>query len=149
MCSQLSGIAGLFAAAFRVSRRNEITELLSRLNWSRIVGDSDKELGELLRSLMRELYAELTDLDARIRSSDLRLREIFRNSEQCQRLGAIEGIGPVTPTVMVSAVGDRSSFSHGRQFAAWLGLVPKQRSSGGRQRLFGISNEAIGIYAHY
>ena len=50
-----------------------------------------------------------------------------------------EGIGPVTATALIAAVGDRSCFKNGRQFAAWLGLVPKQRSSGGRARLFGIS----------
>ena len=65
--------------------------------------------------------------------------ELYRNSEICQRLGKVEGIGPVTATALIAAVGDRSSFKNGRQFAAWLGLVPKQRSSGGRARLFGIS----------
>jgi transposase len=54
-------------------------------------------------------------------------------------LGKIEGIGPVTATALIAAVGDRSFFKNGRQFAAWLGLVPKQRSSGERARLFGIS----------
>jgi transposase len=63
----------------------------------------------------------------------------LRNSEICQRLGKGEGIGPATATALAAAVGDRSSFKNGRQFAAWLGLVPKQRSSGGRARLFGIS----------
>jgi transposase len=57
----------------------------------------------------------------------------------CQRLGKIEGIGPVTATALIVAVGDPKCFKNGRQFAAWLGLVPKQRSSGGRARLSGIS----------
>ena len=48
----------------------------------------------------------------------------YRNSEICQRLGKVEGIGPVTATALVAAVGDRSSFKNGRQFAAWLGLCP-------------------------
>src|SRR5258708_38834775 len=61
------------------------------------------------------------------------------NSEICQRLGKVEGIGPVTATALMAAVGDRSSFKNGRQFAAWLGLVPKQRSSGGPARHIGIS----------
>jgi transposase len=70
---------------------------------------------------------------------DRKIRELYRNSEICQRLGKVEGIGPVTATALVAAVCDRGSFKNGRQFAAWLGLMPKQRSSGGRARLFGIS----------
>jgi transposase len=81
----------------------------------------------------------MAEIDDRIATYDRRIREIFRASEQCQRLGKIEGIGPVTATALIAAVGDRTCFKNGRQFAAWLGLVPKQRSSGGRARLFGIS----------
>src|SRR5271157_981029 len=101
--------------------------------------DEDRTLNPLVRSLMRELRQELAELDARIADYDRKIRELYRNSEICQRLGKVEGIGPVTATALVAAVGDRSSFKNGRQFAAWLGLVPKQRSSGGRARLFGIS----------
>jgi transposase len=104
-----------------------------------IVGNINDGLSEMVRALMRELQAELAELDARIAAYDRRIKEIFRASEQCQRLGKIEGIGPVTATALIAAVGDRSGFKNGRQFAAWLGLVPKQRSSGGRARLFGIS----------
>ena len=107
---------------------------------AKIVGDNeDRALNPLVRSLMGELREELTELDARIAGYDRKIRELYRNSEICQRLGKVEGIGPVTATALVAAVGDRSSFKNGRQFAAWLGLVPKQRSSGGRARLFGIS----------
>ena len=107
---------------------------------ARIAGDDeDCALNPVVRSLMRELREELTELDARIAGYDRKIRELYRNSEICQRLGKVEGIGPVTATALVAAVGDRSSFKSGRQFAAWLGLVPKQRSSGGRARLFGIS----------
>jgi transposase len=104
-----------------------------------IIGSSDDGLSDLVRSLMRDLQLEMAELDARVTSYDRRIREIFRNSEQCQRLGKIEGIGPVTATALIAAVGNRTCFKNGRQFAAWLGLVPKQRSSGGRARLFGIS----------
>lgn len=69
-----------------------------------------------------------------LQTYDRRIREIFRTSEQCQRLGKIEGIGPVTTAALIAAVGDRSCFKNGRQFAAWLGLVPMQGA-----RLFGIS----------
>jgi transposase len=105
-----------------------------------IVGDNeDRALNRLVRALMGELREELIELDARIAGYDRKIRELYRYSEICQRLGKVEEIGPVTATALISAVGDRSSFKSGRQFAAWLGLVPKQRSSGGRARSFGIS----------
>jgi hypothetical protein len=84
---------------------------------------------------------------ARIAGYDRKIREPYRNSEICQRLGKVEGIGPVTATALIAAVGDRSSFKNGRPFAAWLGLVPKPRSSGGHARLFGISNVEPAICA--
>ena len=56
----------------------------------------------------------------------------------CLRLGKIEGVGPLSATALMAAVGDRQGFNNGRQLAAWIGRVPKQRSSGGRDRLFGI-----------
>src|SRR6516165_5623670 len=122
-----------------------------------ITGHATDDLNKLVRVLILETQAELMELDRRIASCDRRIRELYRTSELCQRLGEIEGIGPVTATALVAAVGDRSCFKNGRQFAAWLGLVPKQRfkngrqfaawlglvpkqrSSGGRHRLFGIS----------
>ena len=104
-----------------------------------ITGHVTDDLNTLVRVLIMEVQGELMELDRRIASDDQRIRELYRTSELCQRLGQIEGIGPVTVTALVAAVADRSCFKNGRQFAAWLGLVPKQRSSGGRNRLFGIS----------
>jgi transposase len=104
-----------------------------------IIGDAKNRLNGLLRTLMGELRQELSELDCRIAGYDRRIRELYRNSEPCQRLGKVEGIGPITATALIAAVGDRKCFKNGRQFAAWLGLVPKQRSSGGRARLVGIS----------
>jgi transposase len=129
-------VRGLLAEHGIVIAR-DITQL--RRGLAEIIAGCDDDLGELVRSLMWDLREELAELDRRIASYDRRIREIFRNSEACQRLGKIEGIGPITATALIAAVGDRTCFKNGRQFAAWLGLVPKQRSSGGRARLFGIS----------
>jgi transposase len=104
-----------------------------------IVGDSNGNLPHLVRALIGETLEELDELEGRIAGYDRRIRELYRNSELCLRLGKIEGIGPMTATALLAAVGNRQCFKNGRQFAAWLGLVPKQRSSGGRARLFGIS----------
>jgi transposase len=110
-----------------------------RRGLAEITGNSADDLNKLVRVFVMEAQAELTEIDRRIASCDRRIRELYRASELCRRLGEIEGIGPVTATALVAAVGDRSCFKNGRQFAAWLGLVPKQRSSGERHRLFGIS----------
>jgi transposase len=97
-----------------------------------LVGDNkDRALNPMVRALMGELREELIELDTRIAGYDRKIREFYRNSEICQRLGKVEGIGPVTATALIAAVGDRSSFKNGRPFADWLGLVPRQRSSGG------------------
>jgi transposase len=106
---------------------------------SEIVEGDERVLGGLLKELVFEIHQELAALDERISSYDRRIRNLFRTNEMCQRIGKIEGIGPITATALVAAVGDQSCFKNGRQFAAWLGLVPKQRSSGGKSRLFGIS----------
>ncbi len=95
--------------------------------------------GELFVDMLRDIREELIELDARLAGYNQRIKRLFRSSEMCHRIGQIEGIGPITATALVAAVGDKSCFKNGRQFAAWLGLVPKQHSSGGKARLFGIS----------
>ncbi|WP_412766547.1 transposase [Burkholderia pseudomallei] len=63
---------------------------------------------------------------------------MFKASETCQRIAQIEGVGPKTATAIVAAVSDPKDFRNGRHFAAWLGLVPRQSSSGDRTHLLGI-----------
>ena len=99
----------------------------------------DGGLSRMFREPLRDIHQELAELDCRIADYDRRIRNLFRNNEMCQRIGKIEGIGPITSTALVAAVGDRSCFRNGRQFAAWLGLVSRQKSSGDKARLFGIS----------
>src|SRR5271157_3270184 len=105
----------------------------------RIIDDEANGLNSIVRALIGELREELSDLDGRITIYDRKIINLYRMSEACQRLGEVEGIGPITATALVAAAGDGKCFKNGRQFAAWIGLVPKQRSSGGRSRLLGIS----------
>lgn len=79
------------------------------------------------------------DLDKRVEELDEEIARLFRNDSACQRIGEIEGVGPLIATAMVSAIGDGRSFKNGRELSAWLGLVPRQESSGGKTRLLGIS----------
>ena len=129
-------VRGLLAEHGVVVAR-DITRLRRAL--SEIADGEDGGLGQMFRDLLRDIHEELMELDCRISGYNRRIRSLFRSNEMCQRIGKIEGIGPITATALVAAVGDRSCFKNGRQFAAWLGLVPKQRSSGGKARLFGIS----------
>lgn len=99
----------------------------------------DDGVPDMIRELVIEIREELAGLDKRIASFNCKIRVLFRTNEACQRIGRIEGIGPITATALVAAAGDQSCFRNGREFAAWLGLVPRQRSSGGKARLFGIS----------
>jgi transposase len=104
-----------------------------------ILADLDNELTALAREAITELHDLLRDLDRRIASFDQKIERIFRASEACQRIGRIKGVGPKTATAVVAAVGDGAEFKNGRHLAAWLGLVPRQFSSGDRTVLMGIS----------
>ena len=104
-----------------------------------ILADAENELTDLAREAIAELHDLLVDLDRRIVSFDKKLDRIFRSSEACQRIARIKGVGPKTATAVVAAIGDGSEFKNGRHLAAWIGLVPRQHSSGQRTVLLGIS----------
>ncbi len=104
-----------------------------------ILADLDNELTALAREALNELYDLFRDLDRRIHSFDLKIDRVFRGSEACQRIAKIKGIGPKTATAIIAAIGDGSEFKNGRHLAAWVGLVPRQFSSGDRRVLMGIS----------
>jgi transposase len=99
----------------------------------------DNGLPGKMRELLLELQEELQEHDAHLTRLDAGLQREAREDERVQRLLAVEGIGPISATAIVSAVGDARQFSSARQFAAWLGLVPSQHSSGGKERLGSIS----------
>jgi transposase len=104
----------------------------------KLEADKDK-LTALSQELFWKLVQEFVDLEQRIASYQEQLEGLATTHPECQRLMTIPGIGPITATALVAAVGDVGVFKNGRQFAAWLGLVPKQHSTGGQTRLLGIS----------
>jgi transposase len=104
-----------------------------------ILSDLDNELTDLAREAIGELYDLFRDLDSRITSFDRKIDRVFRDSEACQRIARIKGVGPKTATAVVAAIGDGSEFRNGRHLAAWVGLVPRQFSSGDKKVLMGIS----------
>ena len=104
-----------------------------------ILANFDNELTPMARDAIGELYDLFRDLDRRIASFDKKIEQVFRNSETCQRIATIKGVGPKTATAIVAAIGDGAEFKNGRHLAAWVGLVPRQFSSGDRKVLMGIS----------
>ena len=90
-------------------------------------------------TLFQSLYEELCLWDERIKTIEEQLHSIAKNNESCARLMKIPGVGVLTASAIVAHVGDARHFKNGRQFAASLGLTPRECSSGGKQKLLGIS----------
>lgn len=93
---------------------------------------TSETLPTLVRDVVSELRERLGELDRRVSDYDHRLAQLAKQNAAAQRLMQVEGVGPMTATAIVATVGEGHAFQHGRQFAAWLGLVPKQHSTGGK-----------------
>jgi transposase len=106
-----------------------------------IMGEDEATLPVLARQALRTLAAELQALDQRIAQAEAAILAWHKESDASRRLAAIPGVGPITASAIVATVGDASQFQSARHFAAWIGLVPKQNSSGGKQRQGGISKQ--------
>ena len=104
-----------------------------------VLEDTENGLTATAREWLHALAEELRALDQRITATDQRIERVCAADEACQRLGQLPGIGPLTATALVAAVGDATDFKKGRQFAAWLGLVPRQHSTGGKTILLGMT----------
>lgn len=104
-----------------------------------IINDGSNDLTDLCREILSSLMDLMREIDKRVREFDQRIDQVFRSTEACQRVGRIRGVGPKTATAVIAAVGDGKDFDNGRHMAAWLGLVPRQHSSGDRTILMGIS----------
>lgn len=104
-----------------------------------ILEDGSTSLSGTLRFLLVELKQELEQLAEHIEQAEMLIERAAQQSEACQRLDAIPGIGPLTATALVAAIGNGGAFRKGREFAAWVGLVPREHSTGGKQKLLGIS----------
>ena len=104
-----------------------------------VLEDAENELTDLTRRLMADLYQRLLELDRQVADYEGHIKRLFRERPVCQRLEKVAGVGVLTATALVATVGDAKVFKNGRQMSAWLGLVPRQHSSGERNRLLGIS----------
>jgi transposase len=106
------------------------------------IADHTNELTGLSRGLLATLADELAGLEARLHELDHQLLALCRQSELCRRVSSVPGIGPVIATALVASIGNGRQFKNGRELAAWIGLVPRLRSSGGKIRLVDIGKRA-------
>jgi transposase len=104
-----------------------------------ILENADEDLTPRMRNLLALLWNEWKDLELQIVQMNDEVEQIASSDAACTRLRQIPGIGPLVATAIVAAIGNGAAFSKGREFAAWMGLVPKQYSTGGKAKLYGIS----------
>src|SRR5215813_4940726 len=102
---------------------------------------SDVRLPEISRACLLALGAQLRALKAQILNFDRQIIASHRSNEASKRLDEIPGVGPALATALVASVADPKAFRSGRDFSAWVGLVPKQHSSGGKDKLGSISKQ--------
>ena len=101
--------------------------------------DAENGLSERFRRLLNGLWGDFQALDARMNELDREITVIAQNDPVAKRLQQLRGVGPIIATALVAAVGNGEQFANGRQMSAAFGLTPKQHSSGGKERLLGIS----------
>jgi transposase len=106
-----------------------------------LLGSDDRRLPLLARNALAPLIHRLEELGAQIASLERQIIVAHKGNEASRRLAAVPGIGPLTATALIAAVGDVSRFRCGRDLAAWIGLTPRARSSGGKERLGRVSKQ--------
>ncbi len=104
-----------------------------------LIEDAEQNLTPRMRNLLEHLWEEWKSLNEEVERVSDEIEAIADGDAACQRLRQIPGVGPLVATATVAAIGNGGAFRKGREFAAWLGLIPRQHSTGGKPRLLGIS----------
>jgi transposase len=121
---------GVVFAKSPIRLREALPEVLENVN---------ENLTPRMRNLVALLWSEWKDLELQIVQMNDEVERIASSDAACRRLRQIPGIGPLVATAIVASIGNGAAFRKGREFAAWMGLLPKQHSTGGKARLYGIS----------
>jgi transposase len=131
--NQIRGLLAEFGIIIRQGIRS-ITKQIPE-----ILEDGENGLTGTMRNLLERLTDNLKEMDRQVNELEAKIQLWHRENAESRKLAEIPGLGPITASAIVATVGDAREFKNGRQLAAWLGLVPKQHSSGGKQHLLGIS----------
>jgi len=131
--NQIRGLLGEFGVIIPQG----ITNIAKRV--PELIEDASNDLPGSFRLLVQRLMDHLKELDKQVDELEVQIKAWHRVSAASCKLEKIPGIGPITASALVASIGNAKNFDDGRQLAAWLGLVPKQRSTGGKSKLLGIS----------
>ncbi|MDI1294258.1 MAG: IS110 family transposase, partial [Methylobacter sp.] len=131
--NQIRGLLGEYGIV--VERRVDVLRKALPL----LLEDAENGLTPEFRYLLEGLQQDLIKLNERVDDMDKNIKTLASNNDDAKRLQQVPGIGPITATALICAIGDGKQFKRGRDMAAWLGLTPRQHSSGGKDRLLGIS----------
>jgi transposase len=134
--AQANQIRGLLAE-FGITMPQGICHVTKQL--PQILDDEQSELPGAFRQLLQRLGDHLKELDRHVGELEFQIQLWHRECAASKKLASIPGVGPITASALVASIGDAKCFKDGRQLAAWLGLVPRQHSSGGKPTLLGIS----------
>ena len=104
-----------------------------------VLENAKENLPPRMRNLIAMMWSEWKDLELQLAAMNAEIEQIASSDAACQRLRQIPGIGPLVSTAIVASIGNGSAFKKGREFAAWMGLIPRQHSTGGKARLYGIT----------
>ena len=107
--------------------------------WPAALATAADQLPAMLIDSLREQWARVQTTETEITAIERRLASALRENQSCQQIAAIPGVGLLTATAAVAVMGNANTFKSGREFAAWLGLVPRQTGTGGRIRQLGLS----------
>lgn len=134
--AQGNQIRGLLAE-FGIIIPQGISNIASRV--PELIEDASNELPGAFRVLVQRLLDHLKELDRQVDELEAQIQAWHRNSDLSTKIAQVPGIGPISASALVASIGDAKNFDNGRQLAAWLGLVPKQHSTGGKSNLLSIS----------
>jgi transposase len=133
LMNQMRGLlaeCGIVVAQGAARLRRALAEML---------GDRDQRVGEILREALLEMSERLRSFEERLERYDRQIGELARSDSRAGRLMKVPGVGPLIATALIASVGSARQFKSGRELSAWLGLVPREHSSGERTILLGIS----------
>ena len=133
LINQIRGLLAEFGIVVKAGAANLISELPF------VLEDAENELSSLGREQFHLLYQDLIEMDKRLQTQSQKIEHLARQDPVASKLQKLPGVGFLTASAIAASIGDPLEFKNGRQFSAWLGLVPKQNSTGGKNVLLGIS----------